>query len=276
MRKGSKCLFSFAFVIFFLAPALAQTYSSELQLGVEAYKNSRYDEAIEHFRKATELDPSQLNGHMYLATACVSQYIPGVETPENITLAKGAIEEYQRVLDMDGPIESKINSSKGIAYLYLNMKQFSEAKQYYQKASSFDPDDPEAYYSIGVIDWTQSYQSRMEARTRLGMRPDDHLDANDPGQKKVCDELRNKNQSIIEDGMDNLNKAIQLRPDYDDAMAYLNLMYREKVDLECDNPAAREEDLETAAHWVDETLRVKKLKAEKSKNLAQPTAPNPQ
>jgi len=30
----------------------------------------------------------------------------------------------------------------------------------------------------------------------------------------------------IQEGIDSLNKAIQLRPDYDDAMAYLNLMYR--------------------------------------------------
>jgi tetratricopeptide (TPR) repeat protein len=276
MRAGSKCLFRFAFVIFFLAPALAQTYSSELQLGVEAYKNSRYDETIEHFRKATELDPNQLNGHMYLATAYVSQYIPGVETPENKTLAEGAIAEYRRVLDMDGPTQSKVNSSKGIAYLYLNMKRFLEAKDYYQKASSLDPDDPEPYYSIGVIDWTQSYQPRMEARTRLGLRPEDHLDASDPGQKNVCDELWSKNQPIIENGMDSLNKAILLRPDYDDAMAYLNLMYREKADLECDNPVAREEDLKTADHWVDETLRVKKLKAEKSKSLPPPAAPNAQ
>ncbi len=69
--------------------------------------------------------------------------------------------------------------------------------------------------------------------------------------------------STIEEGIDNLKKAIQLRPDYDDAMAYLNLMYREKADLECDDLAARQQDLKTADHWVDKTLAVKKVKAEK-------------
>ena len=47
-------------------------------------------------------------------------------------------------------------------------------------------------------------------------------------------------------------------------MAYMNLMYREKADVECDDLAARAEDLKTADHWVDETLRVKKAKAEKA------------
>jgi len=65
------------------------------------------------------------------------------------------------------------------------------------------------------------------------------------------------------EGIDSLNTAIKLRPDYDDAMAYLNLMYRERADVECDDLAARQEDLKTADHWVDETLSTKKAKAEK-------------
>ena len=60
-----------------------------------------------------------------------------------------------------------------------------------------------------------------------------------------------------------LQKALDLRPDYDDAMAYLNLMYREKADLECDDPAARAADLKTADEWVDKTMATKKTKAEK-------------
>jgi len=46
-------------------------------------------------------------------------------------------------------------------------------------------------------------------------------------------------------------------------------MYREKADVECDDLAGREEDLKTADHWVDETLRVKKAKAEKANQAAQ-------
>ena len=72
-----------------------------------------------------------------------------------------------------------------------------------------------------------------------------------------------KRTEVIQEGIENLNKAIQLRPDYDDAMAYLNLMYREKADVECDDLNARQEDLKTADHWVDQTLSTKKAKAEK-------------
>jgi hypothetical protein len=116
---------------------------------------------------------------------------------------------------------------------------------------------------VGVIDWTACYQPRMEERAKLGLKPDESLNPKNKDQKKACSELKEKNGPLITEGIDSLNKAIQLRPDYDDAMAYLNLMYREKADVECDDLAARQEDLKTADQWVDKTLSTKKAKAEK-------------
>jgi tetratricopeptide (TPR) repeat protein len=236
----------------------------QLNKGVEAYKNSHYEQAIDHFQQAVQLDPALINARMYLATAFVSQYIPGVDSPENLRTAQQAIDEYLKVIDANPARDQKVNSAKGIAYLYLNMKKFDEAKKYYRMASDLDPNDPEPYYSVGVIDWTACYQPRMEARAGLGLKPEEHLNPKNKDQKKACDELKVKNAPAISEGIDSLKKAIELRPDYDDAMAYMNLMYREKADVECDDLATRADDLKTADHWVDETLRVKKAKAEKA------------
>lgn len=236
----------------------------QLNKGVEAYKNSHYEQAIDHFQQAVQLDPALINARMYLATAFVSQYIPGVDSPDNLRTAQQAIDEYQKVIDANPSRDQKVNSAKGIAYLYLNMKKWDDAKKYYRMASELDPNDPEPYYSVGVIDWTACYQPRMEKRAVLGLKPDEHLNAKNKDQKKACDELREKNTPSIQEGIESLNKGIQLRPDYDDAMAYMNLMYRERADVECEDLSARAEDLKSADHWVDETLRVKKAKAEKA------------
>jgi tetratricopeptide (TPR) repeat protein len=235
----------------------------QLNKGVTAYKNAKYEDAIEHFQQATALDPSLINAKMYLATAYAQQYIPGVEDNDNLKMANQAIEQYQHVLDTNAARDQKVNAAKGIAYLYLNMKKFDDAKKYYRMAGELDPNDPEPYYSVGVIDWTACYQPRMEERAKLGMKPDEELSAKNKDQKKACEELKEKNDPLIQEGIDSLNKAIQLRPDYDDAMAYLNLMYREKADVECDDLAARQEDLKTADSWVDKTLATKKAKEEK-------------
>jgi len=247
----------------------------QLNKGVEAYKNTHYEQAIDHFQQALNLDPGLLNARMYLATAFVSQYIPGVESPENIANANQAIEQYQKVLDSAGTArDQRVNSAKGIAYLYLNMKKFDDAKKFYRMASDADPNDPEPYYSVGVIDWTACYAPRMEARAKLGLKPEENLNPKDKEQKKVCGELKEKNASSIKEGLDSLSKAIELRPDYDDAMAYLNLLYREKGDLECDDPAARAADLKTADEWVDKTMATKKIKAEKQPGAQGITMPN--
>jgi len=241
----------------------------QLNKGVKAYKDNHYEQAITHFQEAVRLDPSLINARMYLATAFVSQYIPGVDSPDNLRTAQQAIDEYQKVIDSNPSREQKVNSAKGVAYLYLNMKKWDDAKKYYRMASEADPNDPEPYYSVGVIDWTACYQPRMEERAKLGMKPDEHLSAKNKEQKKVCDELREKNTPTIQEGIDNLNKAISLRPDYDDAMAYMNLMYRERADVECEDEAARSDDLKTADSWVDKAMQAKQVRAAKEAQKAQ-------
>jgi tetratricopeptide (TPR) repeat protein len=232
----------------------------QLNKGVQSYKNAKYEEAIEHFKQAVDLDPTLINARLYLATAFAQQYIPGADAPDNNKFAEQAIEQYKAVLGSD---PKNVNSVKGIAYLYLQMKRFNDAKEYYRKATELDPNDPEPYYSVAVIDWTQTYQPRMEERAKLGLKPEEALK-----DKKVCAALKDKNSANIQEGIDNLTQALKLRPDYDDAMAYMNLMYRERADVQCDDPAARAADLKSADEWVDKTLAVKKAKAEKQPGAA--------
>ena len=244
-----------ALILLSLAGCTKLRARDQLNKGVQAYKNAKYELAIEHFKNAVALDPRLLNARLYLATAYAQQYIPGADTPENNQMGQQAIDEYKKVLQMD---PRNTNSVKGIASLYFNMKKFEQAKEYHAKAKELDPNDPEEYYSVGVIDWTQSYAPRQEERAKLGLKPDEPLK-----DKKVCESLRERNLPKVDEGIQNLNKALQLRPDYDDAMAYLNLLYREKADLECGNPEARAADLKTADDWVDKTMATKKIKAEK-------------
>ncbi len=231
----------------------------QLNKGVQAYKNAKYEEAIEHFKNAVELDPSLVTARLYLATAYAQQYIPGADSPDNNRFAEQAIEAFKAVLAQNPPKEQQVNSLKGIASLYFGMKRFDQAREYYQKVAELDPKDPESYYSLAVIDWMQAYTPDQTVRASLSMKPTDELK-----DKKACADLKAKNEQKVEDGIQNLQKSLQLRPDYDDAMAYLNLLYRQRAEYECDNPDARKADLKSADDWVDKTMATKKAKAEKA------------
>ena len=236
----------------------------QLNKGVKAFKDAKFEEAIEKFKNAVDYDPKLLNARMYLATAYAQQYVPGSDNADNMQMGNQAIEQYKQVIESKDPVpsrEQQINSVKGVAGLYLQMKKFDDARQYYIKATEIDPNDPEPYYSVGVIDWTKTFQPRQEERAKLGMKPTDPLP---PKDKKVCAMLHAKNWDTVADGMTMLNKALEIRPDYDDAMAYLNLMYRERADVQCDDPAAFQSDLKAADSWVDKNLDTKKKRAEKA------------
>ena len=56
----------------------------------------------------------------------------------------------------------------------------------------------------------------------------------DPGpikDKKVREELKAKWGPTVEEGINNLKHALEIDPEYDDAMAYINLLTRERADL---------------------------------------------
>ncbi len=222
--------------------------------GVRAYKAAKYPEAVEHFRTAVDLDPTFATARLYLATAYMSQYIPGAESEENIRMAKAAYDEFSKVLEAN-PKDAVALAS--IASLHFHQKKFDEAESWYKKLVEADPKNKEGFYTLGVIAWTRTFRTRMEARAKLGMKPEDPGPLKD---KKVREEIRASNMPIIDAGLQNLEKALAVDPEYDDAMAYMNLLTRERADLQ-DTAEAYKKDTETADGWVQKTLETKKIKA---------------
>lgn len=249
----------------------------QLNKGVQAYKNALYDQAIDHFRNAVGLDDDLKVAKLYLATAYAQQYVPGVDTPENRRMAQQAIDEYTAVLDKD---PSSVNSLKGIAYLYMNMKDWDKSREYYKKAIAIDPNDPELYYSLGVISWTQAYKDAAELKAKENLKVDDPF----KGKKDQtsCDELRTKDGPVVDEGIQMLQTAVDKRQDYDDAMVYLNLLYRRKAnDFSCNDPAAMASLVRAANDWSDKAMAARKKKAaEKEKKnqggIILEQAPTPQ
>ena len=252
------------------ASAASQVTSeqTQLELGVLCYRAAQYEDAIQHFQKAAELDPTSTPVHLWLANAFTQTYTPGVDTPDNVRRGELAIEQYKKTIDLD---PRNMDAFKGVAYLSLQMKNFNTAKDYYRRASEADPNDPEPYFSIAVIDWTQTYQARTKLRAKLGLKPEQGLI-----QRSECWQMQDSNKEQVEDGIQMLKRAIELRQDYDDAMAYMNLMYRERADIQCGDVKASEADLKIADNWVDVTLAVKKRKAEQENGRPKSGATTPE
>jgi tetratricopeptide (TPR) repeat protein len=226
----------------------------QLNKGVESFKAGRYEEAITHFQNAERLDPKLPTAKAFLATALAQNVVPGLTTPTNLKTAQQAIDTFQEVLAED---PSDVNSIKGVASLYYNIKELSKAKEWQLKVLAVDPKDPEAAYTVGLIDWTEAHENLVKILTPLGAVDDGAGNAK-VLIKGVCTEIQKENQPLVEDGLKYLNMAIENRPSYDDAMSYLNLIYRKKADVDCGNDAARKDDVAKALDWNSKAMGTRK------------------
>ena len=231
----------------------------QLNKGVQAFKNAKYEEAINHFQKATNLDPTLETAKTYLATAYAQNVIPGSDTPDNKRNAELAVKSYQEVINRD---PKDVNAIKGIASLYFNTNQFDKAKDWQKKVLDVDQNDPEANYTIGVIDWGLSRKNSLKVLEAQGTT--DKGDGNPQLSKSDCKKLAEMNTPLNDEALNYLNKAVQVRPSYDAAMAYLNLVYRRKAETECGNDSARKADLAEAQNWTQKALDSRKANEQKA------------
>jgi len=227
-----------------------------LNKGVQAYKNSKFPEAVNFFQTAVQLEPTNKNTHQYLAIAYMSQYIPGAESPENVRMVDSAYKEFQEVLKLDPKDET---ATAYIAKLFFDQKKFDEAVEWNKKLIAINPQNKEAYYTLGVIAWTNWLLPDREARNKMNMKPEDPGPLKD---KKIRDELRAKYRPMLDEGVANVQKALDIDKEYDDAMAYMNLLVRYRADLD-ETPEEYKKDTDEADAWVQKTLATKKMKAER-------------
>lgn len=207
----------------------------ELNKGVRSFRDAKYETAVDHFKKAVDLDPDLINAHLYLAAAYASQFVPGGESEENKKLGEEAIRAYETVLQKD---PKNVDSVKGIAGLYLNMKQFAKAKEFYLKTAELEPTKPDPFYSVGNVNWILCYDKQNPL----------------PWQKK---------SELIEEGLTNLNKALALDTDYYYARFYINLLLRQKAQVVIDefvdkNPKLKDQFAAAALDQKTQDALVKK------------------
>jgi len=232
-------------------PASAREW---LNRGVQAFKNAQYNDAVTAFQKAVDLAPSEPTFRLYLATAYMQQYIPGADSPENQAMAQQAETQFRSVLSLDATNRVAMAS---LASLNLNQRKFDDARDWYQKLLVQDPRNPEAYYSMGFIAWSKWYPDYSKARAQAGMKP------SDPGpiaDASLRASLRGQYWGVLDEGLWNLHQALAINPQYDDAMAYLNLLVRERADLR-DTKEEYTRDIAEADQWVQKALETKRMKA---------------
>ena len=232
----------------------------KLNKGVQAYKDGRFDLAVEDFKQAKELDPTLTNAQLYLAAAYYGQFVPGLPSQDNINNGQQAIAEYKEILAADPNNTSAIDGIGSILYSMggtpFDESKLEESKSYHMRHVQIKPDDPEPYHWVGVIDWSIAYHANNEMRQTYNQTAKKRIGDDAPLPPALAKQFSDKYGAIVNEGIQYSQKAIELKPDFDDAMAYLNLLYRQKADLES-SPDARANDEQLANDLVDKVKAIK-------------------
>ena len=222
--------------------------------GVQAFRQAHYEDAIQRFEQAVTLDPDFVLARMYLAATYLQVFEPGVDTPDNVIRATKALDQYSEILRSN---PNDVESLKGVAYLKLQLNNFDGARQAYAKAIAMEPNDPELLYAAGVANWSMASSEIMAEKAKLDAESEYSLILSES-----CPDVRAKTLTMVESGIAMLNKAISLRKDYVDAMMYMEMLYRLRADLECDNRKSYHADMKQSEEWSDRAAAARKRQAE--------------
>jgi len=107
-----------------------------------------------------------------------------------------------------------------------------------------------------VLDWAIAYRHNQELRKRL------NLAADKPFPPRERKQFAEQNAALINEGLEMLTEALKINPKYLNAIAYANLMHRQKADI-AETDAEREQHLQKADEFfqLHQRLREEQLQA---------------
>ncbi len=230
----------------------------------QAYEKEDYTKALSEYTRARQIDPSFPDLDRLIGYSQIGLYIPEDKSPKNEQHADAAIAELTRYLKKrpddriarDALINMYLNANRtsqaidyfrayllthpgdleavrSIATLYAKQGNFNESLNWYEKITLLDSKNPESFYIYGVVCYEKVAKNPPA----------------DPGEK----------MAIIQKGEAALMKASQMKPDYFEALVYLNLLYRQQALTETD-PAKQQQLIAEADKIRNEAVEITKKK----------------
>ena len=235
----SSVLLTLALTLAFAPAARAQTPREdavkEVMAGARAYREGRFVEAEQRFRRAFELDPAQKNAPLFIARAIQQQYKHGDTSPENVATGERAVAAYQDLLNRDPQNE---DAYKAMVFLYGKLDRWDKVED----MLSMRANDPlvssekraEAFVILASRRWQCSYDvTGPEEKWAEALRRGPRIDAADLIKARQC----------VDEGMGFIEQSVSLDPKGPLVWAYKAHLVREASKLaEVDGDAERKAD----------------------------------
>jgi tetratricopeptide (TPR) repeat protein len=224
------------------------------------YAQDQYIAALKKYQQGLKLDPDATFAWRSVGLTALALYRPGDDSPKNIEYGRIATDAFQRYL-ADFPEDAKVQDY--LMSTLVNAKQYDKALEYVEKQKQLHPGDARYdKYRLNVL----IQAGRLDEAAQLAQRlpgPDQVTMLYSIGTSAWGKVYNNATidaaakQKYVDMGLQAIKRALEIKPDYFEAMVYYGLLYREKGKLETDGNK-RLEDIDIATQWQNKAMELRK------------------
>ena len=253
--------------------------------------NEHLVKAIDAYKKSLETNPAQTEQQKKVKTNTLGALIAihSEDPHKNFDVAQ----QYAQQLVQENPNDAK--NLYALANLYEKFEKVEKAEETYKRVVELNPNDTKACGALAAFynkpNWDEAGNPWVEGTDKPRRSKFDlaiavlekcaAIDPNDPsGYQRVAsfywdkayrDPLLSDEQKNVyaDKGMENVDKALQLKPDYFEAVIYKGLLFRVKA-AATSNPRDKAMFLERAQDLQKQGLELKKQQAEADAAAAAP------
>jgi hypothetical protein len=253
----------------------------KLNQGAIEYNKGNTKNAQEYFKDASETDPENPVTWLYLGATLLKDYKKENNEAKKREIANQALDVYRRARSLAGQNCDLVdNALSYMAVIHDEMNNFEEWRKVMEERATGDCTTKkdikaQSFYSIGVKYWQLAYDqtTRYQDKDQFIQDPF-HYRKMDYSPEALAD--KQKTEENVAKGFEYLEKALQVEPEYTEAMFYKGMLYRERQKLTKD--AAKHKEFERMAIKIaDEATALQKKREaaaaeEKAREQAAPTS----
>jgi Tfp pilus assembly protein PilF len=252
----------------------------KLNQGMIEYNKGNYRNAQEFFKDASGTDPNNANTWLCLGATLVKDYRKEIDDAKKKDFANQALEVYRKALSLaNGNCGVIDNALSYVAVIHDDMKNTEEWRKTMLDRATNECIKKEtraqSFYGLGVNYWQCSYDQTTRYQDKALFNTDQfHYRKMDYSPEALAD--RQKAQACVTKGFEYFEKALEIDPEYTQAMFYKGLLYRELQKL-IKEEAKRKEFEQMALKIAAEASAMQKKREaaaaeEKAREQASPTS----
>jgi tetratricopeptide (TPR) repeat protein len=221
--------------------------------------------AVENYQRAAEkLSASDDPANKKLGTLSL-QYLVASYGPDKLNDPAKAEPVVQRMIQLE-PGEPA--NYFALAKIYEDAGAYEEAEKMLQNAKQAKPSDPAVYMTLaGYYNRQGRFDKTIEALEERAQKEPNNPEAFYTIATYYWDEAyrdfklkENEKKEFVGKGVEAVDHALQIKPDYTEALVYKNLLLRLQANMEKD-PAKQQQLLKEADRLRDKAQELRKQKA---------------